>query len=179
MKSKKSNNVFLVGLMGVGKSTIGKRLAKRLQKTFLDTDKEVEKRTGASIELIFDIEGEEGFRKRESDMINELTSQDGIVLATGGGAVLLPENRERLSARGRVVYLKAPVEVLASRMTGDRKRPLLQDGDPLPKLQALQDEREPFYLEIADVIIMTDDLPLKHVVNRVIEGLEQNANHNG
>ncbi|MEX2524639.1 MAG: shikimate kinase AroK [Gammaproteobacteria bacterium] len=174
-----SENIFLVGLMGVGKSTIGKRLAKKLQKTFVDSDKEVEKRTGASIELIFDIEGEEGFRKRESDILDELTARDGIILATGGGAVLLPENRERLSARGRVVYLKAPVEVLARRMSGDRKRPLLQDSDPLEKLQALQNEREPFYLEIADVIIVTDDLPLKHVVNKVLESLEQNANHNG
>lgn len=165
--------------MGVGKSTIGKRLAKKLQKTFVDSDKEVEKRTGANIELIFDIEGEEGFRKRESDILDELTARDSIILATGGGAVLLPENRERLSARGRVVYLKAPVEVLARRMSGDRKRPLLQDSDPLEKLQALQNEREPFYLEIADVIIVTDDLPLKHVVNKVIESLEQNANHNG
>ncbi len=174
-----TGNIFLIGLMGVGKSTIGKRLAKKLQKTFVDSDKEVEKRTGASIELIFDIEGEEGFRKRESDIIDELTSRDDIVLATGGGAVLLPENRERLSTRGRVVYLKAPVEVLARRMADDRKRPLLQSNDPQQKLQALQDEREPFYLEIADVIIMTDDLPLKHVVNRVLERLEQNADHNG
>jgi len=174
-----SQNVFLVGLMGVGKSTIGKRVAKRLRKTFVDSDKEVEGRTGAGIELIFDIEGEEGFRKRESDMIDELTSRDGVVLATGGGAILLPENRERLSTRGRVVYLKAPVEVLARRMADDRKRPLLQNSDLQEKLQTLQDEREPFYLEISDVIIMTDDLPLKHVVNRVLESLEKNADHNG
>ncbi len=172
-----TGNIFLVGLMGVGKSTIGKRLAKKLDKTFIDSDREVEKRTGASIELIFDIEGEEGFRRRESAVIDELTRQDNIILATGGGAVLLPENRGFLSQRGRVVYLKAPIDVLAERMANDRKRPLLQNSDRQARLQALQDEREPFYLEIADVIIKTDNLPMKKVIDRVLENLKQNADN--
>jgi len=173
-----SDNIFLVGLMGVGKSTIGKRLAKKLGKTFLDSDQEVEKRTGASIELIFDIEGEEGFRRREAAVIDELTAREDIILATGGGAVLLPENRKHLSERGVVVYLKTPVAILAERMAQDRKRPLLQNGDRLARLQTLQEEREPFYVEIADVIIKTDKLPLKKVIDRVLESLKQNADHN-
>lgn len=173
-----SENIFLVGLMGVGKSTIGKRLAKKLHKTFVDSDREVEEKTGVSIELIFDIEGEEGFRKRESVIIDELSQRENIILATGGGAVLSAENRNYLAGRGTVVYLKAPVEVLARRMEQDRKRPLLQNGDRLERLQALQEEREPFYLEIADVIIKTEDLPMKKVIDRVLESLRRHADNN-
>jgi len=168
----KADNIFLVGLMGAGKSTIGKKLAERLGKTFVDADKEIEQRTGATIELIFDIEGEEGFRQREAAMLDELTGRDNVVLATGGGAVLLPENRERLASRGTVVYLRAPVEVLARRMENDKKRPLLQGGDKTERLTELLEQREPFYLDSADVIINSSNMPLKKVVDRILKSLK-------
>jgi len=168
----KADNIFLIGLMGAGKSTIGKKLAEKLDKTFVDADKEIERHTGARIELIFDIEGEEGFRRREADMLEELTAREDVVIATGGGAVLLPENRERLSGRGTVVYLNAPAGVLARRMENDKKRPLLQTGDKLQRLTELLQEREPFYLDIADVIIKTDNQPMKKIVDRICKSLK-------
>jgi len=168
----KSDNIFLIGLMGVGKSTIGRKLADRLGKTFLDCDREIEDRTGVTIELIFEIEGEEGFRRREAAMLEELTARSDVVIATGGGAVLWPENRERLKERGMIVYLNAPAKVLARRTQTDKKRPLLQTEDRLARLTELLREREPFYLEIADVIINTDDLPMKKVVDRICRSLE-------
>jgi len=167
----KADNIFLVGLMGAGKSTIGKKLAEKLGKTFIDADREIEQRTGVTIELIYDIEGEEGFRRREAAMLDELTARDNIVLATGGGAVLRPENRECLVERGTVVYLKAPVEVLAGRMENDKKRPLLQDGDKTARLTELLEQREPFYLGCADVIINANNSPLKKVVDRIVKSL--------
>ena len=168
---KNSDNIFLVGLMGAGKSTIGKKLAERLGKTFVDADSEIERRTGATIELIFDIEGEEGFRKREAAMLDELTARSDVVVATGGGAVLWQENRDRLAGRGTVIYLNAPPEVLARRTESDKTRPLLQTDDRLQRLLELLREREPFYKEIADVIIDTDDMPLRKVVDRIYRSL--------
>jgi len=150
-----SNNIFLVGLMGAGKSTIGRHLAKSLGLEFVDSDHEIERRTGASIPLIFDVEGESGFRQREKKVIDELSLRNGIVLATGGGVVLDPDNRARLRERGRVVYLYATVEQLLARTAKDRNRPLLQTADPRARLQELLEVRDVLYREVADVVVDT------------------------
>jgi len=150
-----SNNIFLVGLMGAGKSTIGRHLAKSLGLEFVDSDHEIERRTGASIPLIFDVEGESGFRQREKKVIDELSLRNGIVLATGGGVVLDPDNRARLRERGRVVYLYATVEQLLARTAKDRNRPLLQTADPRARLQELLEVRDALYREVADVVVDT------------------------
>jgi shikimate kinase len=151
----KSDNIFLVGLMGAGKSTIGRHLAKSLGMEFVDSDHELERRTGASIPLIFDVEGEAGFRQREKKLIDELTQRNRIVLATGGGVVLDPDNRAWLRARGRVIYLYATVEQLLTRTAKDRNRPLLQTADPRARLQELLQARDPLYREVADVVVDT------------------------
>src|SRR5690606_10857474 len=132
-----SGNIFLVGPMGVGKSTVGRRLAEATGRHFLDADEEIERRTGVRIDVIFDIEGEAGFRLREARILDELTRLKGIVLATGGGAVLDPENRARLSSNGSVVYLSAPAAVLARRTERDRVRPLLQAPDRRQRIEEL------------------------------------------
>jgi shikimate kinase len=165
----KHENVFLVGPMGAGKTTIGRQLAKRLGWEFVDSDHEIELRTGATIPLIFEIEGEEGFRKREQAVIDELTQRRGIVLATGGGAVLDPDNRRYLAARGMVVYLRASVDILFGRTSRDKSRPLLQTEDPRGRLAAILEERDPLYREVADVIIDTD----KHGAREVVRDLGQ------
>jgi shikimate kinase len=151
----KSDNIFLVGLMGAGKSTIGRHLAKSLGMEFVDSDHELERRTGASIPLIFDVEGEAGFRQREKKLIDELTQRNRIVLATGGGVVLDPDNRAWLRERGRVIYLYATVEQLLTRTAKDRNRPLLQTADPRARLQELLQARDPLYREVADVVVDT------------------------
>jgi shikimate kinase len=151
----KPSNIFLVGLMGAGKSTIGRHLAKSLGLEFVDSDHEIERRTGASIPLIFDVEGEAGFRQREKKIIYELSRRDGIVLATGGGVVLDPDNRARLRERGQVVYLYATVEQLLTRTAKDRNRPLLQTADPRARLQELLEVRDALYREVADVVVDT------------------------
>ena len=152
---KRDINIFLVGLMGAGKSTIGRHLAKALGLEFVDSDHEIERRTGASIPLIFDVEGEAGFRQREKKIIYELSRRDGIVLATGGGVVLDPDNRARLRERGQVVYLYATVEQLLTRTAKDRNRPLLQTADPRARLQELLEVRDALYREVADVVVDT------------------------
>jgi shikimate kinase len=124
-----NDNIFFVGLMGAGKTTIGKLLAKKLKKTFFDTDHEIEKKLGVKVSVIFELEGEEGFRKRETQMIDELTQKKDIILATGGGAVLIEENRRMLKERGKVIYLNAKPQNLAKRMAHDKDRPLLQQGN--------------------------------------------------
>jgi shikimate kinase len=146
-------NIFLVGMMGAGKTTVGSLLARRLKLRFVDTDHEIEARTGVHIPLIFEIEGEAGFRKREAQVLAALTREDGLVLATGGGAVLDEENRANLANRGIVVYLSVPPEMLWERLRQDKKRPLLQVADPLGKLQELHAQRDPLYREVADIII--------------------------
>ena len=151
----KPNNIFLVGLMGAGKSTIGRHLAKSLELEFVDSDHEIERRTGASIPLIFDVEGEAGFRQREKKIIDELTQRSGIVLATGGGAVLDPENRACLRERGTVIYLYATVDQLLARTAKDRNRPLLQTPDPRGRLQELLLARDALYREVADAVVDT------------------------
>ncbi len=148
-------NIFLIGLMGAGKSTIGRQLAKELGWDFVDSDHEIEARTGASIPLIFDVEGEAGFRLREKKVIDELTRRERIVLATGGGVVLDPENRAHLAARGTVVYLSATADQLLARTAKDRNRPLLQIADPRAKLESLLEIRDPLYREIADLVVDT------------------------
>jgi shikimate kinase len=148
-----TKNVYLVGLMGSGKTTIGRSLAKRLGFGFIDSDREIEARTGVSIPTIFEIEGEDGFRKREAQVIAEVSRQSGVVVATGGGAVLRPENRENLRSHGFVVYLNVPPQTLWERTRHDRNRPLLQVADPLLKLKELFDQRDALYREVADLIV--------------------------
>lgn len=152
---KPAPNLFLVGLMGAGKTTIGRQLARRLKRPFYDSDHEVEQRCGVEIAVIFDIEGEAGFRMRESQVVAELSALDGIVLATGGGAVLDPENRRRLAARGIVVYLHALPADLYQRLRDDRRRPLLATPDPRFKLEQLYAQRDPLYREVADCVVDT------------------------
>ena len=168
-------NLFLVGLMGAGKTTIGRQLAKRLKLPFIDSDHEIESRTGANIPWIFDIEGEKGFRKRERDVIDELTQREGIVLATGGGAVLDKRNRAHLSERGVVIYLYTSIEQLVKRTAKDRNRPLLQTGNPRNRLEELLTERDPLYREIADIVIETDNRNVLATVKAILGSISKNA----
>lgn len=147
------HNIYLVGLMGAGKTTIGRALAGRLAYQFVDSDHEIEARTGVRLATIFEIEGEEGFRKREAQVIGELSALDRRVVATGGGAVLRKENRERLARSGFVIYLDVPLPTLWERTRRDRNRPLLQVPDPLSRLQELHRERDALYREVADAVI--------------------------
>jgi shikimate kinase len=152
---KTKHKLFLVGMMGAGKTTVGRQLAKRLGKAFYDADREIEARTGVRVAVIFDIESEAGFRKREAELIEQLTAMSDIVLATGGGAVLDPRNREHLRTRGFVIYLHALPQALWQRTRADKSRPLLQGGDPRERLEALYAERDPLYREVADLVVET------------------------
>ncbi len=152
---RSDGNVFLVGMMGAGKTTIGRLIARRLKRQFLDSDHEIERRCGVRIAVIFDIEGEAGFRQRETEMLNDLSGRSGIVLATGGGAVLASVNRQRLAARGTVIYLHARPESLFRRLRKDRSRPLLATADPFGRLHELYRERDPLYRETADLVVET------------------------
>ncbi|MCY1348200.1 Shikimate kinase 1 [compost metagenome] len=165
-------NLILVGPMGAGKSTIGRLLAKELKLPFKDSDKEIEHRTGADIPWIFDVEGEQGFRDREHAVIAELCTLDGIVLATGGGAVLRQDNRAALRGGGRVVYLHTSVEQQIDRTARDRNRPLLRTSNPGQILRDLMAIRDPLYREIADIIIETDTRPPRLVVQEILERLQ-------
>ncbi len=159
--------------MGAGKSTIGRLLAKELHLPFKDSDKEIEVRTGANIPWIFDKEGEPGFRERETAMIVELCHENGIVLATGGGAVMRPENRLALRNGGRVVYLHASIEQQVARTSRDRNRPLLRNPNPEKILRDLLTIRDPLYREIADLVVETDERPPRMVVLDILERLAQ------
>ena len=161
--------------MGAGKTAIGRELARQLKLDFLDADHELERRTGADIPLIFEKEGEAGFRRRERELIAELTQQDGIVLATGGGAVLDPANREHLKSRGLVIYLKASVSAQASRTGHNRNRPLLQGDDRNAKLQALFEVRAPLYEELAQLTVDTDHGHVRDITRHILKGLEQHG----
>jgi shikimate kinase len=165
-------NVFLIGPMGAGKSTIGRLLAKELKYPFKDSDREIEARTGADIPWIFDVEGEEGFREREEAMIAELVQEHGIILATGGGVVMREANRRALSANGLVVYLRTSVDQQLQRTSKDRQRPLLLNADPEKVLRDLMARRDPLYSEIADVTIDTDQRGPKIVVNTILSRLQ-------
>lgn len=147
------SNIYLVGMMGAGKTTVGRQLAKRLGWRFVDVDHEIEAHAGVSIPTIFEHEGEAGFRKRETATIDELSRDNALVIATGGGAVMSPDNRARLSASGFVVYLNVPVHVLFERTRRDRNRPLLQVDNPRARIESLHALRDPLYREIADIII--------------------------
>ncbi len=150
-------NIFLIGSMGAGKTTIGRQLAKRLKRPFFDSDHELVERCGVDIPTIFEFEGESGFRDRESQVIDELSRREDIVLATGGGAVLRPENRKMLAARGTVIYLRVTLENQYLRTSADRNRPLLQGGNLKEKLKKLRDERDPLYRALADHVLNTDN----------------------
>jgi shikimate kinase len=161
--------VYLVGLMGAGKTTIGKVLAKRLGYHFVDADREIEARTGVRLPTIFEIEGEEGFRKREALVIADLATRNGHVVATGGGAVLRSDNRDSLQASGFIIYLDVPLLTLCERTRHDKNRPLLQVRDPLQKLRDLHAQRDPLYREIADVVASGSRITAQSVLNLLIK----------
>ncbi|MBN8728598.1 MAG: shikimate kinase [Xanthomonadales bacterium] len=146
-----ASNLFLVGPMGAGKTTVGRHIAELFRLPFLDLDQEIEARTGAAVSLIFELEGEAGFRRREGAMLEALATRQGIVLATGGGAVLAAANRELLARRGFVVWLDAPVEAQLARLERDRQRPLLQSPDRRERLERMAAERNPLYADVADL----------------------------
>jgi shikimate kinase / 3-dehydroquinate synthase len=165
-------NVFLVGLMGAGKTTIGRMLARKLGLRFVDSDHEIEARTGAAIPLIFEIEGEGSFRRREAEVIRDLCGQEGIVLATGGGAILNPESRSLLQQRGTVVYLRASIPSILARTSHDKNRPLLRTADPRAKLEELMAQREPLYLEMAHLVVDTGRPNVQSMVQIIINQLD-------
>lgn len=171
MSIVKVRNIFLIGPMGAGKSTIGRALAKELKLDFYDTDEVIEARSGATISWIFDVEGEEGFRHREQKIVEELTQKNNIVLATGGGVVITPENRIALAGRGTVIYLKTSLAQQFERTKRDTKRPLLQTPNLEDRLEVLRDEREPLYEELADVCFETDKHTVKAVATKIIKYL--------
>jgi 3-dehydroquinate synthase len=168
-------NVFLVGLMGAGKTTIGRILARKLGMKFVDSDHEIEARTGATIPWIFEIEGEACFRRREADVIRDLSAQSGIVLATGGGAILNPDNRACLKAHGTVIYLRASINSILQRTAHDKNRPLLQTADPRKKLEELLAVRDPLYTEIADLVIDTGRPNVQSMVQTILNQLATRA----
>ncbi len=161
----------MVGLMGAGKTTIGRQLATHLNKRFIDADRELEVRTGVKVSDIFEIEGEAGFRRREAELIKELTGQTNIVLATGGGAVIHAGTREFLRTRGFVIYLCASVPDLVARLRDDRKRPLLKGQDPRVTLETLLAEREPFYKEVADLVVETGRPNVTRLTGVILDAL--------
>jgi shikimate kinase len=165
-------NIFLVGPMGAGKSTIGRQLAEVLLLEFRDSDQEIQRRTGVDIPTIFEFEGEDGFRNRERQVIEELSQEDGIVLATGGGSVLRADNRQDLTARGVVIYLQCSPEQQYARTSRDRNRPLLRTSDPLERLRALMAERDPLYRQVADMVVSTERRGTASVVKEIRRRLE-------
>jgi shikimate kinase len=174
MRLSKNRNLFLVGPMAVGKTTIGKLLARELHLQFIDSDQEIEKKAGADIPWIFDVEGEEKFRDRESSVIEELTQREGILLATGGGSVLRKENRRYLQARGIVIYLDTSLDTQIKRTEKDKKRPLLQNVDHRKVLTELRDTRDPIYSEVADFKVFVGDASSRKTVSSILRQLEMN-----
>ncbi len=168
---KYPKNLFLIGPMGAGKSAVGRQLARLLHLEFVDSDDEIESRTGVDIPFIFEKEGEDGFRKREILVIDDLSQREGVVLATGGGAVMSADNRSRLGARGYVVYLFTSVEQQLERTQRGRERPLLENADPRQVLDDMMALRDPLYREIADLVIDTDGRRVKAVAKEIHEAL--------
>ncbi|HKT41025.1 MAG TPA: shikimate kinase [Rhodanobacteraceae bacterium] len=168
-----SPNLFLIGPMGAGKSSIGRRLAEGFAMPCIDLDSAIEERTGASVATIFDLEGESGFRRRESELLAEFTARNGVVLATGGGAVLVPANRTLLRERGFVVWLQASVEQQMRRLARDRQRPLLDAPDRRERLEQLAGERDPVYSELADLRVTGDEESCQHAAARIAGLLAQ------
>ena len=171
LKSSKilTMNIFIVGPMGSGKSTVGKIISDELFMNFFDTDDEIETRTGASIDWIFDLEGEEGFRKRESAILTEMVEKNSIVLSTGGGIILSEENRELLSSRGTVFYLATPIYVQIERTAKDKDRPLLKDGDPEAILTKLHKNRQNLYESVADHVVDTENKSSQEVASEIVK----------
>lgn len=168
-------NIFIVGPMGSGKSTVGKIIANELFLSFLDTDDEIEKSTGVTIDWIFDLEGEEGFRKRESKILDEMVKKNSIVLSTGGGIILSEHNRELLSSRGSVFYLETPIEIQLERTSKDKDRPLLKEGDPGKILKKLHEERQALYENVADHIVKTENKSSQEVASEIIKLIKNYA----
>ena len=164
-----SMNIFIVGPMGSGKSTVGKIISDELFLNFFDTDEEIEARTGASIDWIFDLEGEEGFRKREGNILKEMVQKNSIVLSTGGGIILSKKNRELLSSRGTVFYLSTPISVQVMRTSKDKDRPLLKNGDPGEILTKLHEERKDLYQSVSDHIVNTENKSSQEVASEIIK----------
>ena len=162
-------NIFIVGPMGSGKSTVGKIISNELFLNFFDTDEEIENRTGASIDWIFDLEGEEGFRKRESNILEEMVQKNSIVLSTGGGIILSDNNRELLSSRGTVFYLATPISIQLERTSKDKDRPLLKNGDPGEILKELHEKRKSLYESVSDHIVQTKDKSSQEVASEIID----------
>jgi shikimate kinase len=173
MVKLKSNKIFLVGPMGAGKSSVGKYLASQLDLTFYDTDEEIEKRTGVDIGWIFDLEGEEGFRQRETEVIDELTQLSNIVLATGGGSVIESANQDILQHRGTVIYLEVSLKHQETRTLNDSRRPLLRVSNRQEVLEKLQGEREPIYASLADLKVQTDKRTVRAVADDIINYLKK------
>jgi shikimate kinase len=167
-----SGNIFLIGMMGAGKTTVGKLLARQTGKVFIDCDEEIQRRTGVTIPHIFDVEGEAGFRQRESAVIKDLVQRDNVVLATGGGAISSEDNRAELSHNGTVVYLKSSVHDLWQRTRHDRNRPLLQTADPRARLRELFEQRDPLYMQVADLVIHTGKQSVHNLVLKLQQELE-------
>ena len=166
-----SDRLFLVGLMGVGKTTLGKLMASHLGLRFVDCDQEIECRSGADIPWIFDLEGEDGFRDREASVLDALTKETGLLLATGGGVVLREQNRKLLRSRGLVLFLDAEVELLLQRTKKDKNRPLLATGNSRKILEKLKEERDPLYREVADLHVTVHDENTHKVMERIMEML--------
>ncbi len=175
---KHTNNIYLIGLMGAGKTTIGRQLAKSLNMPFYDSDKAIEDQTGVTIPTIFEYEGEDGFRLRERGAIEQLTALEGIVLATGGGAILKEENRTALCQSGFVVYLHCSVDKILQRTRRDTKRPLLNTENPRARLESLYAERQPLYLACADYRIDTGIMPSKTVVKKILQEFREQQRNN-
>ena len=161
-------NIYIVGPMGSGKSTVGKIVARSLFLEFLDSDEEIEKSTGANIDWIFDLEGEEGFRKRETNELEKIVQLNSHVVATGGGIILSDHTRNLLSARGIVIYLETPIETQVERTSKDKDRPLLKNGDPKKILTKLHSDREHLYKEVSDHVIQTSDKSSQEVADQII-----------
>ena len=162
-------NIFIVGPMGSGKSTVGKIISDELFLDFYDTDEEIEERTGASIDWIFDLEGEDGFRKRESEMLEEMVQKNSIVLSTGGGIILASSNRELLSSRGTVFYLSTPISVQIDRTSKDKDRPLLKNGDPGKILKKLDSQRKELYKSVSDHVVETENKTSQEVAAEIVK----------
>lgn len=174
---EENKNIILVGLMGSGKTTIGRQLSSSLEKKFIDTDLFIESRTGVNISTIFELEGEEGFRLRETNLLNDLLKQSDLIIATGGGIVLKDENRKILKKLGMVIYLRAHINDLVKRLKSDKNRPLIQNVDLTNKLETLYTQRDALYESVADCIIDTRSKKIKEIQNEIMEIISSSGNN--